>query len=293
MTHRSVRNAITLVVVAAVAAGALRSLGGGILAAPREWSLDGWAELIRERGAAAAAMTLLRYAAFATSAYLVVLGVATIIVGASRVSWLDALLAFATPRILRPVLGIVTVVTFAAPLAAGAAETSSKAPVMVLVGASDAHGASPTTTSTTVATQSPAPTMRRVDAPSTTNGSTTSTMRTPAPTTTQVATFSPPPTTVAVSITMPPAASAALPTASTPAPKSTTPAQPNTWTIRRGEHLWHVAETVLAERLDRVPSTAEITTYWNKVIGANRDRLVDRDNPDLVFTGQELVLPPV
>jgi hypothetical protein len=50
---------------------------------------------------------------------------------------------------------------------------------------------------------------------------------------------------------------------------------------------------VLAERLDRVPSTAEITTYWNKVIGANRDRLVDRDNPDLVFTGQELVLPPV
>jgi hypothetical protein len=69
-------------------------------------------------------------------------------------------------------------------------------------------------------------------------------------------------------------------------------APPSTWTIQRGEHLWYVAETVLATRRDHHPSTEETARYWRALVQANRDRLVDPENPDLVFTGQELVLPP-
>jgi nucleoid-associated protein YgaU len=32
--------------------------------------------------------------------------------------------------------------------------------------------------------------------------------------------------------------------------------------------------------------------YWRRLIDANRDRLVDPGNPDLLLPGQELVLPP-
>ena len=95
----------------------------------------------------------------------------------------------------------------------------------------------------------------------------------------------PPTTTLAIAITVPAVVTA-------PATKVTMPTQPSTWRIRRGEHLWYVAETTLTERLERTPSTQEIARYWDKVVRANRDRLVDPENPDLVFTDQEFVLPP-
>ncbi len=259
MNRRSIRDALTLVTIAAVAVRVLLAVGGGVLAAPHNWGLDGWSELIAERGAASAAMTLLRYAALALSAYLVVLGVLTLIVRLLHVQWLDTLLWFATPRVLRPFLGIVSVATFAAPHAAGAAEPAGRAddagrtPVMVLVGSAAASAAS----SPTSTVPSPPPTMRRVG-PATT--------RAPVPT---IA-----PTTTVITTTT-----------------ATQPPRATTWTIKRGEHLWFVAETALTEQLGRAPSTAETTGYWQRLIDANRDRLVDPANPDLVFTGQELLLP--
>jgi nucleoid-associated protein YgaU len=33
--------------------------------------------------------------------------------------------------------------------------------------------------------------------------------------------------------------------------------------------------------------------YWAQLVDANRDRLVDPDDPDLLLPGQVLVLPPV
>lgn len=277
MNRRSIRDALVLVVVAAFATRLLSALGNGVLAAPRAWGLDGWTELVIERGPAAAAMTLLRYAALALSAYLGVLGLLTLTARLIRVRWLDKVLWFATPRILRPVLGIVAVATFAAPHAAGAAEAASNPPAMVLVGWSTGHA----TTSTTLASPSPLPTMRRVDrATSTTVPTTTipSTFTVPAPT-------AGPTTTIAVAITLPPTLSPAADRAATPPPPA------RTWSIKRGEHLWFVAETVLTQQLGHVPSTTEITRYWKQLISANHDRLVDPANPDLVFTGQELVLP--
>jgi len=64
-----------------------------------------------------------------------------------------------------------------------------------------------------------------------------------------------------------------------------------TWTVRSGDHLWSIASRALSERLDRRPTTDELLPYWASLIEANRDRLVDPANPDLILAGQVFVLP--
>ena len=68
-------------------------------------------------------------------------------------------------------------------------------------------------------------------------------------------------------------------------------AAPDTWTVGPGDHLWGVAERTLAEAWGRPPADAEVDPYWRAVIEANRGRLRDPANPDLVFAGQVLTLP--
>lgn len=58
-----------------------------------------------------------------------------------------------------------------------------------------------------------------------------------------------------------------------------------------GESFWTIAHEVLTDRLDRRPSDAETAAHWERLVAANRDRLVDRDNPDLIFPGQVLSMP--
>lgn len=64
-------------------------------------------------------------------------------------------------------------------------------------------------------------------------------------------------------------------------------------TIAAGDHLWGVAERTLADRWDRTPAPAEIATYLQRLIEANRGVLAVPDEPDLVFPGQVFVLPEV
>ena len=66
---------------------------------------------------------------------------------------------------------------------------------------------------------------------------------------------------------------------------------PRTWTVGPGDHLWGVAERTLSEAWGRPPTDAEVDPYWRAVIEANRERLRDPGNPDLVFAGQVLTLP--
>jgi hypothetical protein len=61
--------------------------------------------------------------------------------------------------------------------------------------------------------------------------------------------------------------------------------------VLAGESFWTIAEDVLTAALDRVPTEAEAARYWGRLVEANRDRLADRDNPDLIFPGQALVIP--
>lgn len=64
------------------------------------------------------------------------------------------------------------------------------------------------------------------------------------------------------------------------------------WTVEPGEHFWSIAEHVLADAWQRQPNDEETTVYWERLVAANRDRLVDRGNPDLIVPGQTFVVPP-
>lgn len=65
-----------------------------------------------------------------------------------------------------------------------------------------------------------------------------------------------------------------------------------TWTLRPGDHLWRVAEETLAREWERRPSDRETAAYWRVVIERNRAGLPDPANPDLVFPGGVITLPP-
>jgi hypothetical protein len=61
--------------------------------------------------------------------------------------------------------------------------------------------------------------------------------------------------------------------------------------IAAGEHLWGVAAATLDAHLGRAPDDAEVEAYWLRLVEANRDRLPDPANPDLVFPGMMVDLP--
>lgn len=63
--------------------------------------------------------------------------------------------------------------------------------------------------------------------------------------------------------------------------------------VRTGDHLWSIAHDHLAAVTDADPTDDEVAAHWRDVIDANRDRLVDADNPDLLLPGQEVLLPAV
>jgi nucleoid-associated protein YgaU len=61
----------------------------------------------------------------------------------------------------------------------------------------------------------------------------------------------------------------------------------STWVVESGDSFWSIAEDVVGPDGKRA-----VGRYWRALIAANRDRLVDRGNPDLLVPGQELVVPP-
>jgi hypothetical protein len=72
---------------------------------------------------------------------------------------------------------------------------------------------------------------------------------------------------------------------------SAVPAE-GTWTIAPGDHLWGVAEVLLALHGGTAPDDAAVDAYVQALVAANHDVLVDPADPDLVLPGQVLVLPP-
>ncbi|MBA2558020.1 MAG: hypothetical protein H0V12_11860, partial [Chloroflexi bacterium] len=63
------------------------------------------------------------------------------------------------------------------------------------------------------------------------------------------------------------------------------------WEVERGDHFWRIAETTLTESWGRPPTDAEIVSYWWQVIEANRPGLLPPGDPNLIYPGQEFVLP--
>jgi hypothetical protein len=98
----------------------------------------------------------------------------------------------------------------------------------------------------------------------------------------------PPPTTAP-----PPTATPATATPPTAPPVTTEVAAASTWMVQRGDHFWSIAERVVSSRGGDARDDGAVGRYWRSLVAANRDRLAVADDPDMIFPGQQLVLPPV
>ncbi len=61
-------------------------------------------------------------------------------------------------------------------------------------------------------------------------------------------------------------------------------------TVQPGDHFWSIAESELVAARSRPVSDSEIDPYWRRLVAAN---LVEVPNPDLLFPGQVVQVPPV
>lgn len=64
------------------------------------------------------------------------------------------------------------------------------------------------------------------------------------------------------------------------------------WTVQPGEHLWRVAEEVIAARGGDRSDIAVVARYHQRLVAANADRLPVPGNADLVFPGMVVTCPP-
>jgi nucleoid-associated protein YgaU len=62
--------------------------------------------------------------------------------------------------------------------------------------------------------------------------------------------------------------------------------------VAAGESFWTIARDALTSAGER-PDDARIHGYWQRLVDHNREVLDDPDNPDLLFPGQVLELPPL
>lgn len=66
-----------------------------------------------------------------------------------------------------------------------------------------------------------------------------------------------------------------------------------TWIVQRGESFWSIATEHLADQFGRPVSEREVVSYWQELVEMNRSRLANPKVADLLFSGQEVVLPAV
>ncbi|MGB8361521.1 MAG: hypothetical protein WCE80_08990 [Acidimicrobiia bacterium] len=72
-----------------------------------------------------------------------------------------------------------------------------------------------------------------------------------------------------------------------PPTSSSQPSQDTHVIVERGDHLWKIS----ARHLGDGPVT-EVAPYWRQVVVLNTPRLRS-GNPDLIYPGEEIELPPV
>ena len=64
------------------------------------------------------------------------------------------------------------------------------------------------------------------------------------------------------------------------------------YTVQPGDNMWSITAAYLSDGQDAAPSVDRITEVWRKVVALNRDRIIS-GNPDLIFPGEQLLLPPL
>ena len=63
------------------------------------------------------------------------------------------------------------------------------------------------------------------------------------------------------------------------------------WTVKPGDDLWSISESVLAGRLGYQPDERQVASLWLQVVEANRAHLPDPANPNLIFAGEVVDVP--
>jgi hypothetical protein len=64
------------------------------------------------------------------------------------------------------------------------------------------------------------------------------------------------------------------------------------WPVAQGDSFWSIAHEALTDHLGHRPTDDDLSRYWRHLIAANRHRLLDPANCDLLVPGQQLELPP-
>lgn len=280
--------AALLLVLATATGWLLLRLGDTALGVPFD-SAQGLGTWLDEVDPAVLATAVLRLVALALCGYLVAvtaLGLLTTLAG-----WRSAAAAASRlmPRTLRRVVvggtGLGLTGTMLSPAFVSAATDDpdpDRTAVMIKLEPDGAAGsgtrpeASPSTSTTSTTT-------------------TTSTTSTTSTTTTTSTAASPTPQapTSSTSPGQPPAPPPDRPVAGTAAAGDTR--DTDSWIVRTGDSFWSIAEEIVAEDFEAddgsAPSDADIARYWRELIAANRDRLAEGDNPDLLLPNQELRLP--
>jgi hypothetical protein len=59
-----------------------------------------------------------------------------------------------------------------------------------------------------------------------------------------------------------------------------------------GDHLWSLAFDELADNWGREPTDEELTPYWAAMVELNHDLLLPPGDPDVIYPGQHLLIPP-
>ena len=82
------------------------------------------------------------------------------------------------------------------------------------------------------------------------------------------------------------------PTTTAPSVVTHPPSPPRQHLVARGENFWTIAQDTLSSSLRRDPTEKEVTAYWRMLVDANQRTLRKTNNPDLLFAGQVIELPP-
>ena len=65
-----------------------------------------------------------------------------------------------------------------------------------------------------------------------------------------------------------------------------------TWRVRPGDNLWTIAADALTAAWGRPPDVHEVAPYWWRVVQINRPHLPNPSDPNLLFAGDRVALPP-
>lgn len=256
-------------VLLAFALVAVRVLGDGSLAGPPTSSTDAFGAWVDDRGPVTVAMSLLRLATEGVLWYLLVVAIIVVVARATRsvvaLRFADVVSAPLPDRLVRVALGI-SLATAGQPTSLpgghlAAEPTVTGGATMVALSGDDANGAAPT-----MERLSGDPERREsaTAGPVAADGADGDTARaTPWPDDAR----------------------------STPAAPAPVDLDRSTWTVTDGESFWVIADEVVSEQLGRPATDAEIAPFWDALVAANRHRLVDPDDPDLVLPGQVMELP--